>query len=310
MIFGFSIVNHELIIVRYGEIALKGRETRKHFESILIKNIKYALKKNNIPNKIEKEWGRIYVYTEQINKSVLVLKKIFGITSISPAMQTLSEMSYISKLSVEVSKKELTKRKSFAIRATRTGKHNFTSQDVAIQIGNDIVKATKAFVNLTKPDFELFIEIRGDKAFIFTKKIRGVSGMPFGSQGRILALIDDKYSILAAWYLIRRGCKVTFIITKKSNLNILNSFIKNWYLDSDIFQLKPGKNFVKEINNIGYEKNCQAIVTSYSLFDKSKKTLLDIKTFKKSINFTVLHPLIVMDKKMINKKCKEIGILL
>jgi thiamine biosynthesis protein ThiI len=301
-------VNYELILVRYGEIALKGKETRKHFESILIKNIKNALKKDNITNRIEKEWGRIYIYTDQIKKSLLVLKKIFGITSISPVIQTLSEMDCISKLSVEISKKELIKRKSFAIRVTRTGEHNFTSQDVAVKVGNDIVKATKANVNLTKPDFELFIEIRGDKAFIFTKKIRGVGGMPYGTQGRILALIDNKYSILAAWYLIRRGCKATFIITKKSNLNILNSFIKKWYIDSDICYLKPGKNFFNDLNNIGYEKNCKAIVTSYSLYDKSKKTLSDIKTFKKSMNFTVLHPLIAMDIKQMNKKCKEIEI--
>jgi len=303
-------VNYELIIVRYGEIALKGKETRKHFESILIKNIKNALKKNDIPNKIVKEWGRIYVYTEQIKKSLLVLKKIFGITSISPVMQTLSKMKFISKLSVEISKRELTKRKSFAIRATRTGKHDFTSQDVAVQVGNDIVKATKAIVNLTKPDFELFIEIRGDKAFIFTKKIRGVGGMPFGTQGRILALIDSKYSILAAWYLIRRGCKATFIITKKSNINVLNSFIKNWYIDSDIYERKPGENLIKDLNKIAYEKKCEAIVVGNSFFDKYKKTLSDIKTLKKSVGFPVLHPLIAMDIKEINKKCKEIGIIL
>jgi len=301
-------VNHELIIVRYGEIALKGKETRKHFEHILIKNIKNALKKNDIPNRIEREWGRIYVYTEQIKKSLLVLKKIFGITSISPVIKTISEMEYISKLSVEISKRKLTKKKSFAIRVTRAGKHDFSSQDVAVHVGNEIVKATKAIVNLTKPDFELFIEIRSNKAFIFTKKIPGVGGMPFGSQGKILALIDSKYSILAAWYLIRRGCKATFLINKKSNLSILNSFIKNWYIDSDIYDLKPGKNLIKNSNKIAYEKKCEAIVTGYRLFVKSTKTLSEIKTLKKSINFPVLHPLIAMHTKEINKKCKEIGI--
>ena len=303
-------MNHELIIVRYGEISLKGKETRKHFESILIKNIKNALKKNDISHKIVKEWGRIYVYTEQIKKSIFVLKKIFGITSISPCMQTLGKMNYISKLSLKISKEKLTKNKSFAIRSTRTGKHNFTSQDVAVKVGNDIVKVTKAIVNLTKPDFELFIEIRNDKAFIFTKKIRGVGGMPFGTQGKILALIDSKYSILAAWYLIRRGCKATFIITKKSNLNVLKSFLKNWYIDSDIYDLKPGKNPIKYLNKIAHEKNCEAIVIDSSLFVKSKITLSYIKKLKKSVNLPILHPLIAMDKKEINKKCKEIGVTL
>ncbi len=309
MLYSFRVVNYELIIVRYGEIALKGKETRKHFESILIKNIKNALKKNDIPHRIIREWGRIYIYTEQIKKSLFVLKKIFGITSISPCMQTLGEMEYISKLSLKISKEKLNKKKSFAIRATRTGKHNFTSQDIAVQVGNDIVKVTKAIVNLTKPNFELFIEIRNDKAFIFTKKIRGVGGMPFGTQGRILALIDSKYSILAAWYLIRRGCKATFLITKKSNLNVLKSFLKNWYIDPDIHDLKPGNNFIKYLIKIANEKKSEAIVTGSNLFVQSKKTLSYIKKLKKSVNLPILHPLIVIDKKEINKKCKEIGII-
>ena len=302
-------MNYELIIVRYGEIALKGRETRKHFESILIKNIKNALRKNNIMNRIEKEWGRIYIYTKQIKNTLPILKKIFGITSISPAIETKAEMNYLSKQSVGISKKKLTKNKSFAVRVTRTGKHNFTSQDVAVRVGYDIVKSTKAFVNLTKPDFELFIEIRNEKAFIFTEKIRAVGGMPYGTQGRILALIDSKYSILAAWYLIRRGCKAIFLITNKTNLKVLNSFIINWYIDSEIFNFKTGEKLIKNLNKIAYEKKCYAILTGCSLFYKPKN-LFDIKTLKKSLNLPVLHPLIAMDIKKVNKKCKEIGIKL
>ena len=223
-------------------------------------------------------------------------------------MKTFSEINCISKLSIQILKKKLTEKKSFAIRVTRTGKHDFTSQDVAIQVGNDIVKETKAIVNLTKPDYELFIEIRGNNAYIFTEKIRCVGGMPFGSQGKILALIDSKYSILAAWYLIRRGCKATFVITKKSNLDVLNLFIKNWHMDSNIYHLNQDKNLIENLNKIAYEKKCEAVVISNSLFDKSKKSLSYIKILKKSINFPVLHPLIAMDIKQINKKCKEIGI--
>jgi len=308
MLFCFRIVNRQLIIVRYGEIALKGKETRRHFESVLIKNIKNALKKNDIPNKIEKEWGRIYVYTEQIKKSLSCLKKIFGLTSVSPVFKTSSDMNCISKLSVELSKEKLTKRKSFAIRATRTGKHNFTSQDVAVRVGNDIVKATKAFVNLTKPDFELFIEIREDKAFIFTEKIRCVGGMPYDTQGKIIALIDSKKSILASWYLIRRGCNAIFIVNKKTYLKVLNSFTKKWYIDSDVIIIKKDKNLIKNLNKIVNEKRCEAVVTGNSLFYESSKTLSYIKNLKKSLFIPVLHPLIAMGEKEIIKKCKEIGI--
>ena len=79
-------MKHQLIIIRYGEIGLKSKTTRKHFENILIKNIKNAFKKEKIFNVIKTQMGRIYVYTDEINPAVKVLQKIFGITSVSPAI--------------------------------------------------------------------------------------------------------------------------------------------------------------------------------------------------------------------------------
>ena len=75
-------MNNELIIIRYGEIALKAKYTRKHFENILIRNIKNALKISKIDNNIIKEWGRLYLKTDNIDESILILKNIFGIVSI------------------------------------------------------------------------------------------------------------------------------------------------------------------------------------------------------------------------------------
>jgi len=300
-------VKYELIIVRYGEIGLKAKETRKRFEQALVNNIKTALNKEHISSRIKREWGRIYVYTNQINESLAILQKIFGITSISPAVQTQSDMNFMSKLAVTFSKEVLSKEKSFALRVTRTGDHEFTSQDVAIKIGNDIVKETKAFVNLTKPDFELFIEIRDKNAYIFTEKIRGTGGLPLGTQGKILALIDNPKSILASWYLMRRGCKIIFINTKKSNTEALCSFTSDWYADSDISIVDSGKDIYENLNKTASERKCDAVVTGHSLGNSQHK-LSDIKLFKKHITFPILCPLIAMDQDEISKKCKEIGV--
>lgn len=304
-------MKYELIIVRYGEIALKGKATRKHFEKALIKNIKNTLNKSHILNKIKKEWGRIYVYTNQINESIGILQKIFGITTISPAFQTQSDMASMTKLSIRISKEKLTGEKSFALRVTRTGEHRFTSQDAAVKIGNEIVKATKAKVDLTKPDFELFIEIRDENAYMFTEKIRGTGGLPLGTQGKVLALITTPESILAAWHLMRRGCTVVFGTTKKTDNKLLNSFISNWNVPIDIVPVEAhGKNLYKKLNEIAVERNCDAIVTGHTLYENSYNTLSDVKLLKKYIEYPVLYPLISMEKNEINQKCKEIGIQL
>ena len=302
-------MEYELIIVRYGEIGLKAKETRKRFENFLVSNIKNALKTKNLSSKINTERGRIYVYTNQIEESISALKKIFGIVSVSPAIQTKSNMQSMSGLSVKILKEILAKGKNFALRVTRTGKHSFTSQDVAVKLGNDIVKATKASVNLTKPDFELFIEIRNENAYIFTEKIRGTGGLPLGTQGKILALIDKPTSILAAWYLMRRGCKAIFVNTDNSNIDILRTFISNWYADSDILPLNPkGKNFYENVNKLASEKNCDAVVTGHTIWNNSKNELQAIKQFKKYIKIPVLYPLIAMEKDEIDQKCKGLEI--
>ena len=302
-------MEYELIIVRYGEIALKGNTIRRHFENCLVSNIKNALNREQIAHRIKKEWGRIYVYTTYIDKSVDVLRKIFGIVTVSPSVQTKSDMDSMSSLAVNISKDILTEEKTFAIRATRTGNHKYTSRDVVVELGNDLVKATKASVNLTKPDFKLFIEIRDESAYIFTEKIRGTGGLPLGTQGKILALIDDSDSILAAWYLMRRGCKIIFANINKSSTDTLNSFITNWYAESEVTMIDPKQpSFYTNLDKIASERNCDAVVTGHTIFEDSKNELSDIKLMKKHINLPILNPLIAMKKEDINKKCKEIRI--
>ena len=298
-------MNYELIIIRYGEIALKAKETRKRFENTLVSNIKNALDKSTLANKTTKEWGRIYVHTAQISKCIEVLQRIFGVYSVSPAYQTSSDMNAISKLSLEIAKEKLNKEKSFAIRTTRTGKHEYSSQDVSIKIGNDIVKSTKAKVDLTNPDFELSIEIRNDKAFVFTERIRCVGGMPLGTQGTVLALIDEPKSVLAAWYLMRRGCKTVFLNYDESLEETLKSFSDNWFIKPDIFYVKPDKLYEK-INEISVKKKSNAIVTSHTL----SGSLSDINKLKKHTVLPILNPLISMNETEILNKSKEIGLKL
>ena len=61
-----------LILVRYGEIGLKSRSVRRRFEKKLISNIEDAFLRNKIECSVTSEWGRIYVYTENLDKGVIL----------------------------------------------------------------------------------------------------------------------------------------------------------------------------------------------------------------------------------------------
>ncbi len=301
-------MKYELILVRYGEIALKKDNTRRHFEHRLVTNIHNALNINKIQHKIHTNRGRIYVTTDQIMTSISVLQKIFGVASVSPAIQTQSSMDKISDIVVKLSKEVLHEKVSFAIRATRTGNHNFSSQDVAIRLGNDIIKATHASVDLTQPDIEIFIEIRDNDAFVFTEKLPGVGGLPLGTQGTILALIKNHVSLLASWYLMRRGCKQIVVNTNPSTTPILKSFYKNWFTNPKIHVIEPDKNLYKKLNDICVKDKCDAIVTGHSLYSNDHTELSKLTSIINNISIPVLSPLIAMNKDEIEKKCREIGL--
>jgi thiamine biosynthesis protein ThiI len=294
-------VEYELIIIRYGEIALKAKYTRKYFENILIKNIKNALKLFEIENKIIKEWGRLYIKTNNIAKSIIILKKIFGITSISPAIKIKTDITTISDKIINITKNKLSKNNSFALRVKRVGNHNFTSQNIAVNIGNCIVKKTGSNVNLTNPNYVIFIDIRYENTYIFFNKIQGMGGFPIGTQGNVLAIISDKKSILASWYLIRRGCKVIFYLKNIKQNNNLNSFCNKWFIEKNIYI----KNEKSKIIEIIEKENCQAIITSHNI-NKESDSINDIKKIKNKYNLPVLCPLIIMNKKEIKKKLNEI----
>lgn len=292
-------MKHELIIVRYGEIGLKAKATRRFFESKLVNHIKSALNKQKIDHKIKTFRGRIYVYTDQVDKSTKTLLKIFGITSVSPAVKTSSDVDSMIKLAVKISMNNITKNKSFALRVKRTGNHNYTSRDVAIRLGNEIVKKTGASVDLTNPDFKLSIEIREDDAYFFVEKIRGTGGLPYGSQGNVLALINSKNDILASWYMLRRGCNIIYATADKKLQEQVDVFNENWNVDKSKIVI-DSKN---DINKILNECNCEATVTGHTMKDFSK-----IEDLKTKINMPILSPLISMDEKDIDKKAKKIGL--
>jgi thiamine biosynthesis protein ThiI len=301
-------MNCDIILIRYGELSLKSSYVRKYFESILVRNIKKALTLENISHTIRNERGRIYLTTTDISKSITVLPRIFGIVSFSPAVQTTSTMDDMSRYALLLTKNLLTKEKSFAIRPTRVGTHQFTSQEVAVHIGSDIVNATQARVDLTHPKVELFIEIREKKSFLFTQKIPGVGGLPLGTQGKILALVEKPSSLLAAWYLMHRGCNVIIMTMNQSNEKAIQSFLNQWYADAEIINTNmTGDDFYRYLSTIASEKKCDALVTGHTL-EEPVHSLSEIMQLKKNSNLPILSPLIALTAEEIDQQGKKRGI--
>ncbi|MFQ6020759.1 MAG: THUMP domain-containing protein [Candidatus Aenigmatarchaeota archaeon] len=257
----------DCLLIRVGEQALKSKQVQKRFNKILLNNINSVIK-----DRIEKGHNRIFIYTKNIKKTENILKRIFGITSFSPAYVCDSNLNDIKKLSLKIAKKF--KFKTFAIRVRRSGKHIFNSQRIAEEVGDVIRKKLKVKVNLSKPDKEIFIECKSKKTYIFTKKIIGPGGFPLGTAGRVFGIIENKQDIVAAWLIMKKGCELT--------LNKNSRILKKWHI---------GRKLKIQKNNNG--------IQSVVIGENHKKQLFD-RLYKS--NLLVLRPLVGFN----NAKIEEI----
>ncbi len=207
-----EIVPDRPIIVRYGEIGVKSPKVRRRFERRLISNIKVL-----IDCEIKLTQGRIFLYPRDYEQALESLAKIFGVVSYSPTVSTKTDYDSI-KDTLQSYVKELIEMNlfspdnSFAIRCRRVGEHEFTSQEMAAYCGGVVVEETSAPVNLSHPDFQIYVEIRDDKTYFFHEKIPGLGGLPVGTQGRAVALVSGGIdSPVAAFLMMKRGCAITIL---------------------------------------------------------------------------------------------------
>ncbi len=203
-------------LVRYNEIGLKGKN-RGYFEKKLINNIKDCLNKNNIKfNSIRRYSGRILIST---NDKCLCLKNVFGISSFSPAIKTELDLNKIKNEALKLYTKG-----SFRISAKRLNKKfSLTSEQLNKELGDYIIKNTKAKVNLFKPGCNISIEVM-DYAYVFNERYEALGGLPVGSEGLVTLILDSKGALLAGILMMKRGCSLEIIKEKTVNRNILEKY--------------------------------------------------------------------------------------
>jgi thiamine biosynthesis protein ThiI len=249
--------------VRFGgEIGIKGDWTRKLYERRLVSNIKATLKYNTIPYmRIGRKFGRIYIKTVQAEKAAETLSKVFGISSISPALETTSSMHDISNACINIAKLKFKKRNSFAVICRRVGKHPYTSQDVCKRVGRNLLSLLgdmELHVDLTRPEQTLQVEVREDKAYVSTDVIKGAGGLPLGTQSKVVCLLKgDVPSAVACWMIMKRGCPAILInfqsmeFAPKSTVNLVKSACKE-LMDWSI-------GFPRILRVISYDKNIESL---------------------------------------------------
>jgi thiamine biosynthesis protein ThiI len=102
---------------------------------------------------------------------------------------------------------------SFRIAARRADKRfPIPSPDLERDLGRRVQQATGWPVNLSRPERVIRVEVLTNDAFVYFDKESGAGGLPIGTGGKVMCLISGGIdSPVAAWRLIRRGCRAHFV---------------------------------------------------------------------------------------------------
>ncbi len=102
-----------------------------------------------------------YHLAQLIKEHVLEAEKVIIVEK-----TTKADPYIIAKEAAKLASSKITPNETFAVRTTRRGKHNFTSIDVNIVVGDAVRRETNATVNLKYPDKIVLVEIIRDIALI------------------------------------------------------------------------------------------------------------------------------------------------
>lgn len=334
---------YQAILVRFGEISLKGNN-RSFFVNKLIKNIKSALN-NTAEFRIERTYGRIYVYPENnMEKIINKLKMVPGIVSLSPTAITSLEYENVKKTALEVFKDSVdTYPTTFKVETHRPNKkYQLTSPEISRDIGANILKNinqqnNKLTVDVHNPAHTLNIEVRKKNIFIYTRVIQGIGGLPIGTSGKGLLLLSGGIdSPVAGWSALKRGMTIDAIYfhsppytgerAKEKVIELAQILSKHsgrikLYLShfTDI-QIGIQKNCPAKYNitimrrimfqiadRITRKNNYLALITGESIGQVASQTLESMQVINAVTNLPIIRPLITMDKTEIIDIARKIG---
>lgn len=200
------------VIIHYQELALKGRN-RPWFITALVRVIRTALADLDVlgvralMGRIEVRLGPSVEWAEVRDR----LARLPGIGNFARATHMPPDLEAIASAIVA----SLSGRPAlpFRVAARRADKRfPIPSPEIERIIGRRVQDATGWAVDLSRPQFVIHVEVVTDDAFFYFDRERGAGGLPTGTSGRIACLLSGGIdSPVAAWRMIRRGCRAYFI---------------------------------------------------------------------------------------------------
>ena len=336
---------YDTVIVRFsGELWLKKHWTRKYYQKKLSRNIRQTLKHYGIDySEVARKHGRFYLKSSSALEAADKLSRVFGVSSLSPAVEVNSDLDEIIKKSLMLMGDVLKSGNSFAVKCKRVGTHSYTSSDIRNILGQKVLdtfgEKFSLSVNLGNPDVVLGVEIRDNQAFIYSQTVEAVGGMPLGVQPRVLGLFSGGIdSPVACWLVMKRGSPVVPVYFDNSPFtdeNVTKKALKvaevvfSWAIGGPrkMYVVKHGENLrqIMETNRkytcllckrmmyrvaekLAEQLHAEGIVTGEAIGEQASQTMTNLRVLSEAITeYPVHRPLLGFDKHETEALARKIG---
>ena len=332
-------MNNSALVVKYAEIHLKGLN-RPFFERKLVEKIQEAL--SDAQPHVVREQGRIFVYDlpeEHLEEYARRLQKVFGIHSVSIAACGEKTWEDVRALGIRLMAAYRDEQKTFKVFARRADKRfPMTSEMICRELGGELLQAYPNLkVDVHHPEIPLTVEIRQDKAFLYTGEIPCAGGMPVGTNGKAMLLISGGIDSPVAGYMIaKRGVSLAAIhfysypyTSERARDKVVElAQIVSQYAGAFDLYLVP----FTEIQTTIYDKcpssettvlmrrlmmkiaertaracGALALITGESIGQVASQTIESLAVTNDAVDMPVFRPLIGFDKEEIIERAKKIG---
>jgi thiamine biosynthesis protein ThiI len=335
----------EVAVLRYHEIALKGRN-RPFFVRRLAENVERAVA--GLPvGRVRRASARLLLPLRERAAWPAVrgrLARVFGLANFALAHERPLDTQAGAAAAVERLGESIVARlagstvPSFRVQTKRSDKRfPLTSPEVNRLLGAMIQQATGARVDLGQAEVTVAVDVLPGRAFFSLEKVPGAGGLPVGTSGRVLALLSGGIdSPVAAWRMMRRGCRVDFVHfhsvpfldrTSQEKARELARHLVGWELEAELHLVPFGEvqrqivaTVARPLRVVLYRRmmlriaeaiaragGAEALVTGESLGQVASQTLGNLAVIELAAELPILRPLIGTDKSEIAAEAARIG---
>jgi len=326
------------VVIHYQEIALKGNN-RPWFIARLARNLRQATADIGV-NEVRVLMGRIELVLDARADWPTVrdrLQRVFGVANFAKAGRAPLDVDAIAQ-AILADLNGHPDPRTFRVSARRADKRfPLTSPQIEREVGGRIKEARGWTVDLDDPAFTIHVEALTHDAFYYFGKEPGAGGMPVGVSGRVACLLSGGIdSPVAAWRLMRRGCRVLLvhfhsypILSRASQEKAreLARLLAQYQFHSRLFLVPFGeiqqritlsmpppvrvviyRRLMMQIaERIGRNHRAQALVTGEVVGQVASQTLENMASINSVVTMPVLRPLVGMDKDEITIEAQRLG---